>query len=246
MDPLQVLMLLLQVVLLGMVGWVVFFCIRVRAQSMIAQRKFKRVFKMDLKELLDSIPDDDGPRRAPARAESPQHNAEAQHAAVISMIRRRVAMHVSGGERYSFKGKTVTPQMVDSMNDDEVEELYSRVQARIGAENCEALGDTLVSGAVAVAALVLPILPERQPVIEKNLKANPRVRRSLERFCYMLDSTYGDLLTPIIAACIIAKDCDWKQWIGGAAEGATIEEIPDLEQHPADDAIEQYSAPYSA
>jgi hypothetical protein len=242
MDPLQVVMLFFQVVLLGLVGWTAFFCIRVRAQAMIAQRKFERVFKMDLKELLDSIPDDDGPRRA--GAEPPQHNAEAS--AGISMKRRRVAMHVSGGERYSFKGRTVTPQMVDSMNDDEVEELYARVEARIGAENCEALGDTVISGAVAIAALVLPIPPERRPVIEKNLKANPRIRRSLERFCYMLDSTYGDLLTPIIATCIVAKDCDWKQWVGGAAEGATIEEIPDQEQHPTDDAVAQCSAPFSA
>jgi hypothetical protein len=93
MDFLQVLMLFFQVVILGLVGCVAFFCIRVRAQAMIAQRKFERVFKMDLKELLDSIPDDDGPRRT--GAEPPQHNAEAS--AGISMKRARVAAEIAGG-----------------------------------------------------------------------------------------------------------------------------------------------------
>jgi hypothetical protein len=128
MDPLQVLMLFLQVVLLGLAGWVAFFCIRVRAQSMIAQRKFERVFKMDLKELLDSIPDDDGSRRASAGAEPTQHNAEAS--AMISMKRARVAAEIAGGHRLVFKGKSVTPEMVEALPISDVEDLCARVEAR--------------------------------------------------------------------------------------------------------------------
>jgi hypothetical protein len=214
MGPLQVLMLLLQVVLLGLIGWVAFFCIRVRAQLMIARRKFERVFKMDLKELLDSIPDDDGPRRAPAGAETPQHNAPA----VISMKRARVAAEIAGGHRLVLKGKSVTPEMVETLPDSDVEDLCARVEARIGAAMSKSLGSSLLHLYTSVASTLLPIQAADKKSLTKALEEDPLVSDWLQATCCQLYYRYGMFLAPLSAAIITAKHCDWQR-LGGPSEG---------------------------
>jgi hypothetical protein len=207
MDPLQVLMLLLQVVLLGLVGWVALFCIRARAQLMIARRNFERVSKMDLKELLDSIPDIDGPHRA--EAEPPQHNAEAP--AVISMKRARVAAEIAGGHRLVLKGKPVTPEMVETLPDSDVEDLCARVEARIGAAMSKSLGSSLLHLYTSAASTLLPIPTTEQKILTKELEEDPLVRDWLQATCCQLYYRYGMFLAPLSAAIITAKHCDWRR-----------------------------------
>jgi hypothetical protein len=207
MDPLQVLMLLLQVVLLGLVGLVVLFCIRVRAHFMIARRSFERVSKMDLKELLDSIPDIDGPHRA--EAEPTQRNAEAP--AVISMKRARVAAEIAGGHRLVLKGKPVTPEMVETMPDSDVEDLCARVEARIGAAMSKSLGSSLLHLYTSAASTLLPIPATEQKILTKELEEDPLVRDWLQATCCQLYYRYGMFLAPLSAAIITAKHCDWRR-----------------------------------
>jgi hypothetical protein len=214
MDPLQVVMLFFQVVLLGLVGWTAFFCIRVRAQAMIAQRKFERVFKMDLKELLDSIPDDDGPRRT--GAEPPQHNAEAS--AGISMKRARVAAEIAGGHRLVLRGKSVTPEMVETMPDSDVEELCARVEARIGAAMSKSLGSSLIHLYTSAASTLLPIPTTDKKILAKELEEDPLVCSWLQATCCQLYYRYGMFLAPLSAAVITAKHCDWQR-VGAPSEG---------------------------
>jgi hypothetical protein len=216
MDTLQVVMLFFQVVLLGLVGWTAFFCIRVRAQAMIAQRKFERVFKMDLKELLDSIPDDDGPRRTPAGAEPPQHNAEAS--AVISMKRARVAAEIAGGHRLVLRGKSVTPEMVETLPDSDVEELCARVEARIGAAMSKSLGSSLIHLYTSAASTLLPIPTTDKKILAKELEEDPLVCSWLQATCCQLYYRYGMFLAPLSAAVITAKHCDWQR-LGTPSEG---------------------------
>jgi hypothetical protein len=212
MDPLLFLVLFLLVAILGVLGWVVLFCIRVRHQSMIAQRIIKRVFKMDIDELLTSLPDV-GPRSTPVGVEPPQlRPADAQASmALIGIKRARIATQIAGGQRLVFKGKTVTPEMVDTMPDSDVEELNARVEARLGAAMSKSLGSSLLHLYTSAASTLLPIPAEDKKILAKELEEDPLVCTWLQATCCELYYRYGMYLAPLSAAVITAKHCDWQQ-----------------------------------
>jgi hypothetical protein len=68
---------------------------------------------------------------------------------------------ISGGNRFSFKRKNVTPELVDAMDDAEVEELNARMEARLGAAMSKSLGSSIIRLYTSVVSTLLSDITRR-------------------------------------------------------------------------------------
>jgi len=84
-----------------------------------------------------------------------------QYAGDISRKCARLAALAAGGQAVrgavSFKGQPMTPECVDAMIDADVEELYARYEARLGAAMSKSLGSSLLRMYASVASMLLPL-----------------------------------------------------------------------------------------
>ena len=86
----------------------------------------------------------------------------------LQRMRARLAALACGGQARaalgnSFKGRPLTSERVDAMEDTEVEELHARYEARLGAAMSKSLGSSLLLLYANVASKFLPLPPSRQP-----------------------------------------------------------------------------------
>ena len=156
------------------------------------------LFIMDCDELIENLLAEPQEQRSTVTSE--------QH---VSRKRARLAAVVSGGQKMMFKGQTVTPERIDSMEDAEIEELHARYEARLGAAMSKSLGSSLLRMYASVASMLLPLPPSRQPELVADLEQDPFLSSALQSACCELYYRYGVYLAPLTAALTTAKHCDW-------------------------------------
>ena len=93
--------------------------------------------------------------------------------------RERIAALAAGGWAKQYLGKSLSVDQVDNMNDEEVEKLYSRYEAQLGAAMTKTLGAAVLQLYTSVASLFLPIPPEEQPKLLAELEADPFVEHAV-------------------------------------------------------------------
>lgn len=166
---------------------------------------------MDCEELLDQLllpeeqekPDACPPKESPL----PQHRA-------------RLAALVAGGSAKEYIGKQLTLSQIDELSDDEVEQLYSRYEARLGATMTRTLGSSALRLYTMLASTFLPIPHEKQASLEADLDADPFVNHALTTACCELYHRYGAYLAPLTAALTTAKHCEFRQEVTCDKDGA--------------------------
>ena len=121
--------------------------------------------------------------------------------------RKRLTALTVGGQARQYLGKAVTAD--HAMNDEEVEKLYARYEARLGAAMTKTLGQAALRLYAGVAGILLPIPPESQPKLVTDLEADPFVRHALSSATYELYHRYGMYLAPLTAALTNAKYCQF-------------------------------------
>jgi hypothetical protein len=185
MDPLLVLVLFSQAAILGVLGWGVLAYIRVRNHLVFAQRVIERGLKMNIDELLTTLPESES-------LETPPVDPPAT--SLVGNKRACIAAHIAGGQRFVFKGKTVTLEMVDGVSDADVEELSTRVEARLGAAMSKSLGSSLLQLYTGAVSALLPIPAEEKKVLAKELEEDPLVCTWLQATCCELYYRYGPMV----------------------------------------------------
>jgi hypothetical protein len=140
----------------------------------------------------------------------------------VGKKRARLAAQISGGNRFSFKGKNITPELVDAMGDAEVEELNARMEARLGAAMSKSLGSSIIRLHTSVVSTLLLISPEEIPSHAKELEEDPLIRTCLQTTCCELYHRFGVYLAPLAAAAITAKHCDWKIDADRSSDGSQL------------------------
>ena len=188
-----------QVVIVCGVIYMVCCCVKVKRTFLL----FKRLTNMDCEELLEDLLAE--PRERPV---APQTSAE-QHAPDVSRKRARLAALACGGHAMHFKGRPVTSERIDTMEDTEIEELNARYEARLGAAMSKSLGSSLLRLYANAASKLLPLPPSRQPELVADLEQDPFVSSALQSACCELYYRYGMYLAPLTAALTTAKHCDW-------------------------------------
>ena len=74
--------------------------------------------------------------------------------------RERLAALAAGGQAKQYLGRNCTVDQIDGMADDEIEKLYTRYEARLGAAMTKTLGAAALQLYSAVASKIFPIPPE--------------------------------------------------------------------------------------
>jgi len=104
------------------------------------------------------------------------------------------------------------------MTDTEVEQVYARYEARLGAMMTKSLGASLLRLYASAALLLLPLPPECQLAVVADLEKDPFVSSAPSSACCELYFRYGMFLAPLTAALTTAKHCEWgHNHVGGLA-----------------------------
>ncbi|MCU7846331.1 MAG: hypothetical protein KZQ93_21050 [Candidatus Thiodiazotropha sp. (ex Monitilora ramsayi)] len=171
------------------------------------------VGKMDCDELIDGLlaAQDSGgepvatqDQEEPSRSRGPSERAQAQ--------RERLAALVAGGKAKQFLGNaagTATVDQIDALDDAEIEKLYARYEARLGAAMTKTLGSAALQLYAGVASMFLPIPAENQPALIADLKGDVFVEHALSSATCELYHRYGMFLAPLTAALTTMKHCQF-------------------------------------
>ena len=125
--------------------------------------------------------------------------------------RDRLAALAAGGQARQHLGKDLTADQVDSMGDADIEKLYTRYEARLGAAMTKTLGQAALQLYSVVASMFLPIPPGNQPKLVADLEADPFVNHALSNATCELYHRYGMYLAPLTTVLTTAKYCQFGQ-----------------------------------
>ena len=186
----------LQLVTLCVLGWVVCMYIRVKRFINIARQKMPD--QMD--KLIDGLLDEQPALQEPARKN--EFTDTQKH-------RERLVSLVVGGQAQQYLGKTVSADHIDAIDDGEVEKLYARYEAKLGAAMIKTLGRNMLQLYSTVVSTFLPIPPENQTMLVSDLEADPFVEHALSTSTCELYHRYGMYLAPLTAALTTTKYCQF-------------------------------------
>ena len=187
--------LLVQLVVLGTVMWAAQHYIKARRWlSKLADRK------MD--NLIDELLEAEEP--TPAAQNVPDVSPQ------TTSHRVRLAAIASGGQARHYLGKALTAEQIDAMADHEIEMLYTRYEARLGASMTKTLGQAALQLYTYVASLILPIPPENRLPLQTELQSDPFVGHAINGAACELYHRYGMCLAPLTAGLTTAKYCQFK------------------------------------
>ena len=182
-----------QLAILAMLTWAAHQYIRVRRRvNVIARRMDKQI-----DELL-------GISKTEAEVE--------KEGSVRQQRRERLAALAAGGQARQYGlSNTLTAEQVDQLSDVEVEKLYARYEARLGAAMTKTLGQAALQLYAGLASRFLPIPPENRLALVADLEADPFVEHALSAASCEIYHRYGMFLAPLTAALTTARHCQFGQ-----------------------------------
>ena len=134
----------------------------------------------------------------------PESSDKQEHA---EMRRERLATLAAGGQAGKYLGCTLTADKVDALTDGEVDKLYSRYEARLGAAMTKTLGQAALQLYTEVVSKVLPIPEETHSKLVAELEADPFVEHALSSAMRGVYRMFGMWLAPLTAAITTMKHC---------------------------------------
>lgn len=189
--------LLVQLITFAVVAWAVLQYIRARRLT----ANLTRIMQMD--ELIDELletPVVSGTGSAVSVSVSEKQPDAQKH-------REKLAALAAGGQARQYLGKALTAEHVDSLAEDEVEKLYARYEARLGAAMTKTLGQAALQLYAGAASMFLPLPAENQPALVADLETDPFVGHALNSALCELYHRYGMYLAPVTVLLTTAKHC---------------------------------------
>ena len=154
----------------------------------------------------------------------------------VQNYRERLASVAAGGQvgRYGLLAyrKSLTASHIEELDDSEIERLYARYEARLGAAITKTLGFAALQLYAGVVSTFLPIPAENQPGLIADLEGDTFVGHVLSSAACELYHRYGLFLAPLTAALTTIKHCqfghrcsavinDGNQAVGGEPAGSS-------------------------
>ena len=186
-------------VLLVFVAWQIAQCLR--RVALHIRRARRLAIAMDCDELIDELMSvgagagltQGGPPAAvpaggtAATPDAPEEEERAQK------HRERLAANAVGGQAGQYglvvRGKAFTADQIDALDNSEIEKLYARYEARLGAAMTKTLGSAALLLYAGIAVIFLPI--ENQPGLIADLEGDPFVGHALSSANCELYHRYG-------------------------------------------------------
>ena len=209
-----------QLVVLGILAWGVSEYIRLRHQLWNIKR---RIVTMDLDEVIDDLLEANSGAVAKHDTDTKYHQRRAGPETTTQSVsvrgeatdtgttnnhhRERLAALCAGGRARQYLGKALSVDQVDNMEEKEVEKLYDRYEARLGAAMTKTLGAAALQLYTSVASMLLPIPPEEQPELLSELESDPFVEHAVSSATCEMYHRFGMYLAPVTAALTTLRHC---------------------------------------
>ena len=125
--------------------------------------------------------------------------------------REQLAAIGAGGQAGQYgmvvRGKAFTADQIDALDDTEIEKMYARYEARLGAAMTKTLESAALQLYAVIVAMFLPI--ENQPGLNADLEGDPFVGHALSSATCELYHHYGIFLALLTAALTTLKHCQF-------------------------------------
>ena len=125
----------------------------------------------------------------------------------VQKYRERLAALVAGGQAKQYglvvHGKALTADQIDALDNSEIEKLYARYEARLGAAMTKTLGSAALQIYAGVIGQFVPI-PDQLGLI-RDLESDPFVGHALSSATCELYHRYGMWLAPLTTTLITLK-----------------------------------------
>lgn len=156
-------------------------------------------------DLIDELCDE----AAPPRDAAPERATAGEAAPLHAKARERLAALAAGGQAKQYLGKAFTADQIDALDSADIEKLYARYEARLGAAMTKSLGTAALQLYAWAASAVLPIPVENQPALIADLRDEPFVGQALSSASCELYHRYGMFIAPLTAALTTVKHCQF-------------------------------------
>ena len=131
----------------------------------------------------------------------------------VQIYRERLASVAAGGQagRYGLLAhdKALTASHIEELDDSEIERLYARYEARLGAAMTKTPGSAALQLYAGMVSMFLPIPAENQPGLIADLEGDPFVGHALSSATCELYHRYGMFLAPLTTALTTIKHCQF-------------------------------------
>ena len=121
--------------------------------------------------------------------------------------RERLSAIIAGGGSKQYLGKDLQISDIDKMNSEEINKLYSKYEARLGASMTKTLGNSFINLYVLGISKYFNVIDP--PKLIKELNEDPYIDNALNTGCCELYYKFGMYLAPFTAALTTAKYIDF-------------------------------------
>lgn len=187
---LEILTIATNTAVLSLVGYVVFNFFKVKNKLY----PFFETYKMNAEELLseqivENINIDD---------EASEVNGSLQE-----KKRERLSSVVAGGSSKQYLGKELQLSDIDKMTTEQINKLYCKYEARLGASMTKTLGNSFINLYVMGVSKFFKVV--NPPILIQDLEEDPFINNALTNTCCELYYRYGMYLAPFTAILTTAR-----------------------------------------
>ena len=179
---LEILTIITNTAVLSIVGYVVYNYFKLK----------NKYLKMDAKELLKE-------NNNIENNENNDHN---------ETKRERLSAIVAGGGSKQYLGKDLQMSDIDTMTPEQINKLYCRYEARLGASMTKTLGNSFINLYVMGISKYFNVV--NPPKLIQDLEEDPFINHALTNTCCELYYKYGMYLAPFTAVLTTIKNINFE------------------------------------
>ena len=132
--------------------------------------------------------------------------------------RERLSAIVAGGGSKQYLGKDLQMSDIDTMTPEQINKLYCRYEARLGASMTKTLGNSFINLYVMGVSKYFNVV--NPPKLIQDLEEDPFINHALTSTCCELYYRYGMYLAPFTAMLTTARHIDFD--LGAEAKNENI------------------------
>ena len=179
---LEILTITTNTAVLSIVGYTIFNYFKIKNKLYKVKNK---LYKINAEELLQDV-------------ELPEQKDDHE-----DKKRERLSTIVAGGGSKQYLGKDLQMSDIDTMTPEQINKLYCRYEARLGASMTKTLGNSFINLYVMGVSKYLNVT--NPPKLIQDLEEDPFINHALTSTCCELYYRYGMYLAPFTAMLTTAK-----------------------------------------
>ena len=183
---LEILTIITNTTVLSIAGYVVFNYFRIK----------NKLYKMDAEELLK-----DNDLQTNYESDVQDDKTETK--------RERLSAIVAGGSSKQYLGKDLQMSDIDTMTSEQINKLYCRYEARLGASMTKTLGNSFINLYVIGVSKYFNVV--NPPKLIQDLEEDPFINHALTSTCCELYYRYGMYLAPFTAMLTTARHINFEK-----------------------------------